>query len=133
MHTLLKKLNWKQQAPTVVLHADAAQLALLDIPAAHPCLLQMDALQPARFFIVFVATRQRLEQALSAILPQAEGDAILWMVYPKKSSALYAGELSRDHGWDSLRAAGWDTVRQVAFDEDWSALRFRRLGFIGQS
>ncbi|MBR7784732.1 hypothetical protein, partial [Undibacterium luofuense] len=69
MHTLLKKLNWKQQAPTVVLHADAAQLALLDIPAAHPCLLQMDALQPARFFIVFVATRQRLEQALSAILP----------------------------------------------------------------
>jgi len=133
MHTLLNKLNWKQQVPTVILHADVGQLARLDIPVAHPCILQVEALQPARFFIVFAATRQRLEQTLNAILPQAEGDAILWMVYPKKSSALYAGELSRDHGWDSLRAAGWDTVRQVAFDEDWSALRFRRVGFIGQS
>jgi hypothetical protein len=101
MHTLLNKLNWKQ-------------LALLDLPATHPCILQVEALQPAQFFIVFAATRHCLEQTLSAILPQAEGDAILWMVYPKKSSGMYVGELSRAHGWDSLRAAGWDTVRQVA-------------------
>jgi hypothetical protein len=36
------------------------------------------------------------------------------MVYPKKSSGLYAGELNQAHGWNSLRAAGWDTERQVA-------------------
>jgi hypothetical protein len=29
-----------------------------------------------------------------------------------------------------MRAAGFDTVRQVAIDEDWSALRFRRVEYI---
>jgi len=33
---------------------------------------------------------------------------------------------NRDTGWDVMRSAGFDTVRQVAIDEDWSALRFRR-------
>jgi hypothetical protein len=29
-----------------------------------------------------------------------------------------------------LGAAGFEPVRMVAVDEDWSALRFRRVGFI---
>ena len=29
-----------------------------------------------------------------------------------------------------LRSAGFDAVRAVAIDEDWSALRFRRMEFI---
>lgn len=57
MLTLMNKLNWKQQAPTVILRADADQLALLDLPASHPCILQVGVLQPAQFFIVFAATR----------------------------------------------------------------------------
>ena len=32
-----------------------------------------------------------------------------------------------------MRSAGFDTVRQVAIDEDWSALRFRRLEYIKPS
>jgi len=29
-----------------------------------------------------------------------------------------------------LKALGFETVRAVAIDEDWSALRFRRVEFI---
>jgi hypothetical protein len=29
-----------------------------------------------------------------------------------------------------LKKLGFDTVRQVAIDEDWTALRFRRTEFI---
>jgi hypothetical protein len=29
-----------------------------------------------------------------------------------------------------LKAEGFDTVRAVAIDEDWSALRFRRIEYI---
>jgi len=29
-----------------------------------------------------------------------------------------------------IRNAGFDSVRQVAIDEDWSALRFRRVEYI---
>jgi hypothetical protein len=32
-----------------------------------------------------------------------------------------------------IRAHGFDSVRQVAIDEDWSALRFRRTGYIGRT
>ncbi len=32
-----------------------------------------------------------------------------------------------------MRLTGFDTVRQVAIDEDWSALRFRRVEFIKPS
>ena len=31
------------------------------------------------------------------------------------------------NGWEVLRQAEFDSVRQVAIDDDWSALRFRRV------
>ena len=60
----------------------------------------------------------------------AQGDALLWMVYPKASSRRLCCEFNRDTGWQALRDAGYDTVHQVAVDEDWSALRFRQTAFI---
>jgi hypothetical protein len=39
-------------------------------------------------------------------------------------------EFNRDTGWAALGAAGFEGVRMVAIDEDWSALRFRRVEFI---
>jgi hypothetical protein len=39
-------------------------------------------------------------------------------------------EFNRDKGWGVLARSGFDCVRQVAIDEDWSALRFRRIEFI---
>jgi len=35
-------------------------------------------------------------------------------------------DISRDVGWEILRGAGFDPVSQVAIDDTWSALRFRR-------
>lgn len=56
---------------------------------------------------------------------------MILIAYPKQSSKRLQGEFHRDNDWALLRAAGFDTVRQVAIDEDWSALRFRRLAYIG--
>ena len=42
----------------------------------------------------------------------------------------YICEFNRDDGWQVIRGAGFDSVRQVAIDEDWSALRFRRVEYI---
>jgi hypothetical protein len=60
----------------------------------------------------------------------AEGDAIIWFAYPKGSSKRYKSEINRDSGWQALGAAGFEGVRMVAIDEDWSAVRFRRVEFI---
>jgi len=59
-----------------------------------------------------------------------QADQVLWFAYPKKSSKMYAGQIDRDHGWKPLQDLGFEPVRQVALDEDWSALRFRRRIYI---
>jgi hypothetical protein len=50
--------------------------------------------------------------------------------YPKGTSKCYTCDFNRDSGWDVIRNAGFDSVRQIAIDEDWSALRFRRVEYI---
>jgi hypothetical protein len=68
---------------------------------------------------------------LSEVLAsKAEGDALLWFAYPS-TSAIQVRVQSRA-GW-CKRSAGFDTVRQIAIDEDWSALRFRRWSTSGSS
>jgi hypothetical protein len=50
--------------------------------------------------------------------------------YPKGTSKRYTCDFNRDSGWEVIRNAGFDSVRQIAIDEDWSALRFRRVEYI---
>jgi hypothetical protein len=56
----------------------------------------------------------------------------VWFAYPKGSSKRYKSEINRDHAWLSLGQEGFEPVSMVAIDEDWSAVRFRRLEFIKQ-
>ena len=65
-----------------------------------------------------------------AITAKASGDAVIWFAYPKGSSKKYTCEFNRDTGWAELAKAGYEPVRQVAIDEDWSALRFRKVEHI---
>ena len=55
--------------------------------------------------------------------------AIIWLGYPKLTSSL-AADLSRDVIHKLAPKHGLDTVSQIAIDDDWSALRFRRVEFI---
>jgi hypothetical protein len=55
---------------------------------------------------------------------------VIWFAYPKGSSKKYKSEINRDSGWKVLGEAGFEPVRMVAIDEDWSAVRFRRVEFI---
>ena len=38
--------------------------------------------------------------------------------------------INRDKGWDILGAYNFEAVRQVAVDENWSAIRFRKVEYI---
>lgn len=79
------------------------------------------------FALAFVKTLAEVESASAQLTVSAHEDAVLWMVYPKGTSRKYKCEFNRDTGWASLGQAGYEPVRQVAIDEDWSALRFRRV------
>jgi hypothetical protein len=80
------------------------------------------------FVLAFVTQKSQVD----ILSPQInlEGDAMLWMAYPKKSSKKYQSDINRDNGWTALGAQGLEPVRQVAIDDDWSALRFRKVAFI---
>ncbi len=83
-----------------------------------------------RFALAFAMTQKELDR-LSALLAAAgEGDAVLWFAYPKGTSKRYTCEFNRDTGWRVIVDAGFESVRQVAIDEDWSALRFRRREYV---
>ena len=55
---------------------------------------------------------------------------MVWFAYPKGTSKKYKSEINRDTGWQALGQAGFEPVRAVAIDQDWSAVRFRRVEFI---
>lgn len=68
------------------------------------------------------ALAQGLDGAERALAP----DGILWIAYPKKGSGVPT-DLTRDEGWAGVFSRGWQVVRQIALDEVWSSLRFKRV------
>jgi hypothetical protein len=64
------------------------------------------------------------------VLPKVEGDGVVWFVYPKSTSKRYKCEFNRDNGWLAVGEKGFEGVRMVAVDDDWSALRFRKVHHI---
>jgi len=82
------------------------------------------------FSLAFVTKQKEVDTLGKAIGKKAAGDAVVWFAYPKGSSKQYKSEINRDSGWKILGDAGFEPVRMVAIDEDWSAVRFRRVEFI---
>lgn len=130
MTPLFSKLNLKDQAEIVVLNAPQSfepELAKLD---SVNVVREPDKVNNVDFAIAFVMTQAALDRISTLLTAKARGDAILWIAYPKKTSKRYKCEFNRDSGWSVLGEAGFESVRMVAIDEDWSALRFRRIEYV---
>jgi hypothetical protein len=82
------------------------------------------------FAIAFATQQTEVDKFAQQVAKASEGDAVIWIAYPKGSSKKYKCEFNRDTGWAEMGKQGFEPVRQVAIDEDWSALRFRRADFI---
>jgi hypothetical protein len=130
MNRLWEKLNLGEHREILVVNAPESFAAQLKTLARVRVQRRVAAIKEVTFALVFVAKQAELDRLSAAIAAKATGDALLWFAYPKGTSKRYTCDFNRDQGWDVLRAAGFDCVRQVAIDEDWSALRFRRNEFI---
>jgi hypothetical protein len=131
MNELLKKLNYTGQDPAVVLNApenmDALITALERSAKVHT---KATKLKGVGFAMAFATRQTEVDKVAKDLTSCMEGDAVLWLCYPKGSSKRYTCDFNRDTGWKVLGELGFEPVRQVAVDEDWSALRFRRVGYI---
>ena len=127
MSGLWAKLNLKDRREIVVLNAPGSFAAELKALGRVRVNRRISGVKELTFVLAFVA---ELDKVAAMVVGKASGDALLWFAYPKGTSTKYKCDFNRDSGWDILRQSGFDTVRQVAIDEDWSALRFRRIEFI---
>jgi hypothetical protein len=130
MTAIWDKLNLKDHPEIVVVNAPESFAAELKALRRGRVQQRIAAVKELTFALVFVEKKSELDKVSGAIVKKAAEDAVLWFAYPKGTSKKFACDFNRDTGWDVLRASGFDTVRQVAIDEDWSALRFRRTQFI---
>lgn len=127
MTELFRKLNLESESEIVILNPPPsfeAELARLnDVSVVR----QVSKVRTIEFALAFAITQAQLDKVSTALTKRAPGDVTLWIAYPKQSSKRYQCEFNRDTGWSVLGQAGFEPVRSVAIDEDWTALRFRRV------
>ena len=130
MPSVFDKLNLKDQKVIVVVNApqsfekELAGLRDVTVKRSPEGAAQIDV------SLAFVTKKNEVDRLATSIGGKAKGDALVWFAYPKGSSKKYKCEFNRDTGWDAVGKQGFEPVRMVAIDEDWSALRFRRVEFI---
>lgn len=133
MDPLLKKLNYKDGSDILVINApiDCGEI-IENFSRDGKVLRAVKDIgdQGIVFTLVFLFNSEDINTLLPPVLDKVVGDAIIWLAYPKKSSKKYASDIDRDHGWSLLGEYGYEPVRQVAINDDSSALRFRKVGFI---
>lgn len=131
MTPLFKKLNFKNQDKVYILNAptsfDGEQKDMEPYCKINTTI--GDSIDIA-FIMLFLREKSELHRLTVRVLPNTIGDAIVWYIYPKKSSKRYTCDFDRDHGWDVLGLMGWESVRMVSIDDDWSALRFRKVEYV---
>lgn len=130
MTPLFAKLNLKDQTAILILNAPESFEPELAALTGVAILRDPAKIGQVAFVLAFVTTQSRVDALAQLVAEKTVGDVLVWFAYPKGASKKYRCEFNRDRGWDALGASGFEPVRQVAIDEDWSALRFRRVVFI---
>lgn len=128
MTETFKKLNFKSQDPILVLAApdtfDRELRAMAGTTSVHRSASSGTRYE---FALAFAPMRKDLLAQARALLRAAGGEAVLWFAYPKQTSKRYTSDLNRDTCWEALKPLKLQPVRQIAIDDDWSALRFKRV------
>ena len=131
MTTLFKKLNYKGEKDICIINPPLEFAGeLQEMNEVTNILSKTDICKEITFILAFVQTKSEVDDLIPIINKKLNGDGIVWFAYPKKTSKKYKAEIHRDFGWELVRKSGFESVRAVAIDEDWSALRFRRVEYI---
>ncbi|MEO0338543.1 MAG: hypothetical protein AAF242_04945 [Bacteroidota bacterium] len=130
MDPIFKKLNYKDQTYIVILNAPESFREHLDAIEGLTTIHTDWKVDKIDFVLCFVTQKKEIAAFAEGLLDRLDGDALVWVAYPKKSSKKYNSDISRDDGWQPLGELELEGVRMVAIDTDWSALRFRKVAFI---
>jgi len=131
MDTVFKKLNLKNQKSVFVINAPESFEVNLDSIRDETLIIKsLLGESNIEFILIFVTKQAEIDTVIPEIASRLVGDAVLWMCYPKGTSKKYKCDFNRDTGWAIMGPYDLEPVRMVAIDDDWSALRFKKVDFI---
>lgn len=131
MDSVLKKMNLKDHKVIYVINSpDSFKENLQDLHSEIKVRKELDNTEEIEFIIIFVVKKDQIDRIFLEVKDKLKGDALVWFCYPKGSSKKYKCDFNRDTGWETLGQAGLEPVRMVSVDNDWSALRFRKVEYI---
>ncbi|RKN79235.1 hypothetical protein [Paenibacillus ginsengarvi] len=116
---ILQKLRYKPGAAVV-----------LNAPDGYGLGVGNESGESLDFLLLYVHNAAEANEWLSRAAGMLKEDAVFWIAYPKSSS-----KVKSDLNRDSLNAlvqnsTSYRAVSNVAVDEKWSALRFRRADLV---
>jgi hypothetical protein len=116
----LDKLRYRPHQRAAVLNAPASYTSILEDVEFD------DRLDGEYDFVhVFVTHRAEVQRGAPAWRSALTPEGILWVSYPKGKAI--ETDLNRDSLNQAMHDAGLQGVSQVAIDDVWSALRFKRV------
>ncbi len=130
MQTTFQKLNLKEHAHILVLNVPKSFEPELATLRGITIRRSLRAGFEFAFVLAFVTRQDEVDGLAVEIAKATTRDVVLWFAYPKGSSKRLKSEINRDRGWQILGDLGFEPVRNIAIDDDWTALRFRRVEFI---
>jgi hypothetical protein len=131
MNAIIKKLQYKLQEHVLIVNTPSEFREVLAdwkrITKVHTTPVKGASYS---FVMIFVKTEADVKAAAKKYISLLEPDPVFWMAYPKKTSKKYKAGIHRDSGWAALGEEEYEGVAMVSIDDDWSALRFRKVDFI---
>lgn len=129
-HPTVKKLQFKDLGqPVLMLNAPQAYHEVINSLQGE---VHTEPKQvPYDFVQAFGTSNEELQRLAKIAASSVTDNGLLWLCYPKKSSKTYKNsDCSRESVTGILADEGYEPVRQIAIDEDWSALRYRKVELI---
>jgi len=123
MNALVKKLQIKPGTNWLIYNAPENYLQLIE-PLPDGVNLSYSPQGNFNGVQLFARDKAGLLQGMDLIKPLLKNDTILWISYPKKSSAI-ASDLNMMSDWAEMTRYQLQPVASAAIDETWSSIRFK--------
>ncbi len=122
--TVAQKLLIKNGNTVLVVNPPKDAVSLLDPLPEGASLARHSA--AADVILLFATSRKALTEHLEKVKSRTTSQGLLWVVYPKLTSKL-KGDIHRDSINAYAQTIGLQGVAMIAIDEEWSALRLKRV------
>ncbi len=124
--TVVERLTIKEGDTVMFVNVPPGYEAVLG-PLPSGAVVHKGGTWPVDIILVFVASRQELEEQLPKLKEALAAKSKLWVAYHKGTASVKT-DINRDTMRAYAQTLGLEAVAIISIDEDWSALRLKAVG-----